>query len=182
MCTSARNLGCHSAQDCYVYLWNELCWIFLINLFCCIVCKCVWIFCAAQVEGAAQWLPRANINFMLVSRQIPAKSNKLILSYLIFTHFKQKVNVMTGHHFICNCIESHYRFQSTDKSVLEHYSLSVWSRVARLKLQQCSKSLDNLNLAGNTNVSKGYFCDDSASAGNLIAWVTAVSSGSYHCI
>ena len=35
-------------------------------------------------EGAAQWLPRAKTSFMLVlcSRQIPAKANKLVLSYL----------------------------------------------------------------------------------------------------
>ena len=40
----------------------------------------------AIYKGAAQRLPRANTSFMLVlcSRQIPAKANKLILSYLIF--------------------------------------------------------------------------------------------------
>ena len=82
--TCARNLGCNSAQDFYVHLTNELCWTFLINLFCCIVCKRVWIFCVVQVDGAAQCLPRANTSFMLVlcSRQIPANANKLILSYL----------------------------------------------------------------------------------------------------
>ena len=41
MCTCARNLGCHSTQDCYVYLCNGLCWTFLINLFCYILCKFV---------------------------------------------------------------------------------------------------------------------------------------------
>ena len=87
MCTCARNLGCNSTQDCYVYLCNGLWWTVLINLFCYILCKFVWILCVAQVEGAAQWLPRANTSFMLVlcSRQIPAKANKLILSYLILS-------------------------------------------------------------------------------------------------
>ena len=44
--------------------------------------------CVAHVEGATQWLPRANTSFMLVlcSRQIPAKANKLILSYLILSY------------------------------------------------------------------------------------------------
>ena len=99
MTVSSVNKGCvqHSveskynktSQDCHLCLWNGLCSTFLINLFCCIVCKFVWISCVAQVEGAAQWLSRVNISFMFVlcSRQIPVKVNKLILAYLmLITH------------------------------------------------------------------------------------------------
>ena len=86
MCTCARNLGCNSAQDCYVYLCNGLCWTFLIDLFCYILCKFVWIFCVAQVEGAAQWLPRANPAWCLYCAQDKFLQRPINLSYLILSY------------------------------------------------------------------------------------------------
>ena len=86
MCTCARNLGCNSTQDCYVYLCNGLCWTFLINLFCYILCKFVWIFCVAQVEGAALRLPRANSASCLYCAQDKFLQRPINLSYLILSY------------------------------------------------------------------------------------------------
>ena len=71
----------------HVYLCNGLCWTFLINLFCYIQCKFAWIFCVAQVEGAAQWLPRANPASCLYCAQDNFLQRPINLSYyLILIH------------------------------------------------------------------------------------------------
>ena len=60
----------------------------VIKLFNCIVHRVMWNLCFAQVDSAVQWLPRTNASFMLIlcSKQIPAKVNKYVVSYLIILY------------------------------------------------------------------------------------------------
>ena len=101
MCTCARNLGCNSAQDCYVYLCNGLCWTFLINLFCYILSKFVWIFCVVQVEGAAQWPGRIGTFFTFAAIAV----NLLETAFLNFCKKKGNYKYFNSSQTFCSYIK-----------------------------------------------------------------------------
>ena len=93
---------------------------FLINLFCYILCKFVWIFCVAQVEGAAQWLPRANPASCLYCAQDKFLQRPINLSYLIL----YLLSYLISHYYLNVYWNGNFCEVVTIMTVLD--ILSVW--------------------------------------------------------